>query len=492
MTAVITQKYGVTLSHEHWNTAKNASLSGAISLSDKCIKSGKATNLKKIANLVQRNINNGQLTYEKVAELVEELKASELSSVDAAKLMKHLIILAKHNNGNKYPTKINWFGFTNRTSSISNFIKSLNNPERLAPEAQASVKALEWECEGEIEEIIGSSYKNATHYENSAKKFIDAAQNYPAHSSYQADANLRAAEAYSKAVKIYARSATAELNEEILHATRLAKEQYLVVGKPVEAAAILTTTATLFNDFSQFSVSTSLYKEAAKLFVTAGAFDRAGINFFKVGKIYSRLPKPDPVKIEKMFKAAEESFVKSNLSPGSDTAIADMIARELDISSNDTYSKNEWLELLSLAELAMLNDSYTHAAVYYIKTANSLLQSKIRSNGYIATIFDKAAAAFNLSTAFSSAGMAYRSAAASYYRDPTLERRSIYAYAAAVKAYVAGENWQEALATCNEGLKFTKNFANLNQLNKLDIGYLEFIKPRAEFEISQAKENTGE
>ncbi|MFN8769785.1 MAG: hypothetical protein ACK5Z5_04400 [Neisseriaceae bacterium] len=126
-----TQKSGINIHKGEWKQSKAIVLNHAISIANKYPDSlthpNVYQNINKVADSIQRTLNEGKLDQEKIIIFFKKLIQYGLTTDDANLLIADLTIIAKHNNNNQYTTKINWFGISNKTASMQDFMRRTPN-----------------------------------------------------------------------------------------------------------------------------------------------------------------------------------------------------------------------------------------------------------------------------------------------------------------------------------------------------------------------------
>lgn len=122
-------KIGDKSSSKEWRKIKEDAKQSAISICNR--NPGIKTKVDEIAVRLQKRINRDNLTHDKMTEYSSELIKAGLNLSDTAELLKNILIMARHEgSGAEAPnTKINWFGSTNKTKAISDFIKGRGNDQ---------------------------------------------------------------------------------------------------------------------------------------------------------------------------------------------------------------------------------------------------------------------------------------------------------------------------------------------------------------------------
>jgi tetratricopeptide (TPR) repeat protein len=491
----ITQNHGVTLTKQQWRANKDIIAKQAITLT-KNLSPEQQEKTNQIADFVQREMNLAQLTQDKVKLIVEKLKLIFPQDADkAAQLLKQLIILSKHNNDNKSATKLNWFfGRTNFTKSMSYFL----NRKELNHSNHNTIQAMEYECEGEVEEIIAKNYSSAKHFVNAAECFEEARNLYN-DKELKEKTKERVISAYDQARSLYVNQFKRGDSTNTIDSVIAEIGKVYADRKSLKIAEMLHKTATSFFIRNQYTHASDFAQRSAAIYAKHQQFEQAG-DFYKfafkaLGELKNKSPS-DIKKIryygqeaEKLYRAAGEP----NKAQEASKLYKSLIDEKEDLGK----------QFLDEAELAENQGSYYRAAPLYKNAAIELIKS-LKAYTIIASAYEKAGHCYaHLSYGRAShdkyieAGNCYHLAASYYKRGDEFEN-ALEAYTAAVKNFAKHKHkfWvKKALKECDEALNYASEIRNpsqkieslINELNSLK-GEIQFQKNKLEANANMGKE----
>jgi len=156
-----------------WDPAKKAAMAQSVTICNKYVTSVKHTNIKPkvddIATRIQRRLNKDELHDTNIGKYLAELQKHNVEATDAHALIWNIIIMARHDSyKSEVPkTKINWFGITNKTRSIANFIsnKTSENSSNIDMDHTRLEKVLQVEAKNNLANQLVHTYKDSSSYD---------------------------------------------------------------------------------------------------------------------------------------------------------------------------------------------------------------------------------------------------------------------------------------------------------------------------------------
>ncbi|MFN7094269.1 MAG: hypothetical protein ACK4M7_02795, partial [Burkholderiales bacterium] len=421
----------------------------------------KQKQINEVAGFIQRQMNGGSLSLKDVKIIVAQLKDKVgLNSDEAAALLKYLIILAKHNNNNTSPTKRNWFfGRTNYTRSMSYFLNRKDpQGKKIDP---TTIKALKFECEGEIEELIADKYKNSTHYEKAGTCFKQAAQLHQ-NEDDRKNAGERSAKAYGKAVSQYVAQLprgsefTQEIKRELEDATDKAKGAYEKIKREEEGATMLSNIALTLKRNSRYTESISYFRQAASLFTKVGNSAAAGDNYSQAAKIVEEFKNNTPEQkseIINLYSLAATEYRKANL-----IIEADDMEELKDGAMGRPRTVGQGEEWIKKAKAAESENAFSNAANCYLNAVTEFIKTGKNASD-IALAYEKAANILVRIKNYEFGADNY-SKAAIYYQEGGNLAKAIENYKLAANNYVILKAYEQKIKMLNEALKCYQQINN--------------------------------
>jgi tetratricopeptide (TPR) repeat protein len=458
----INQQYGVTLTKPEWRASKDTLIEEAIGITrglgnDK----QKQKQINEVAGFIQRQMNGGSLSLKDVKIIVAQLKDKVgLNSDEAAALLKYLIILAKHNNNNTSPTKRNWFfGRTNYTRSMSYFLNRKDpQGKKIDP---TTIKALKFECEGEIEELIADKYKNSTHYEKAGACFDKAAQLHPDKDD-RGNAWERSAKAYDKAVSLYVAQIprgsefTQAIKVKLESTIDIARSAYKKIKREEEGATMLSRIALGFHDKRHYTESVLYFRQAADLFTKVGNSATAGDNYSQAAKILEKFKNITPEQkseIINLYDLAATEYRKAKL-----IIEAEDMEELKDVAMGRPRTVGQGEEWIKKAKEAESQNAFSNAANCYLNAVTEFIKSDRNAND-IALAYEKAATTLVRIKNYEFGADNY-SKAATYYQEGRNLAKAIKNYKLAANNYAERKAHEKKIEMIDEALKCYQQINN--------------------------------